>query len=265
MNLRAMLLAALHRAALDALQILHHNLTCIHGFSKGHQSLRGDVEEVPCYGSLSIPQPLQKAAGRAGANTSNSSFNLADTCPVMVECTSSDIQCFVRFWLNGHKEILNSRIYANYCSSSFKLWDIDLNGQDNIPLLTNEFEFGVTPSAAGNWATFEISLYSPNRQTILGKVEITFPADGRSDFLKNSQSPSPCRFGGSIKTNNVSEQRTGNLTRELEFCSDCSIEFVGESCWCCEFWASTEYNFGEPVGGLAISETNLWQLGVFCS
>jgi len=184
-----MLLAAPNRVPLDSLQILHHNLASIHRFSKGHQSLRSGVEEVPCYGGLSVPQPLKEAAGRAGANTSDFCLSLSDACSMMVECASSDIQCFVRFWLNGHKKILNSRINADYGSGGFDFWNSNFYSQDDVPLLASEFEFGVAPSAVRDWTTFEVSSYSKDCQAILGEVEVAFPADGHCDFLENCQLP----------------------------------------------------------------------------
>jgi len=61
------------------------------------------------------------------------------------------------------------------------------------------------------------------------------------------------------------EQGAGNLAWEFELCSDCGVEFAGKSCWCGKLLPSVEYDLGEPVGGIAICNTNFNQFGVFCS
>jgi hypothetical protein len=239
-------------AVANASEVFHHDSLCTNRLGKSNQSLTCDVEHLMRYGFFSSTQTLQATMSRASANAGYFGSGLTDTKTTMVKCSTLDIQGFVRFWFYGCQQVLLSTVNTNNSPLGFHLWNVDVDGENKIPLPIEQFELAVTPLTNGNATAFVFGDGTPDGHSVASDVEVSLPADRHVELLVDSEVPLLIGLHCPVGGNDVSEETASDLAWELELLTDASVELSrkrGRRRW----FASVKDNFGQPVGSVAVS------------
>lgn len=238
-------------AVANASEVFHHNRPCSDRLGKSNQLLRSNVKHLMRYGFFSSTQPFQKATSGASANAGYFGSGLTNTKSAMVKRSTTDIQGFVRFRFYGSQQVLLPTVNSNDGSFGFSLWNVDVDSEDEIPLLTDEFQLGVAPLTNGDVTVFVIGNSSPDGKFVASNVEVSLPADRHVELLVDGEVPLFVGLHRPVGGNDVSKEATSNLRGQLELLTNGSVELSrqgGRRRW----FASVENDFGQPVGSIAV-------------
>jgi len=242
----------------NASEVFHHNSLCTNRFSKSNQSLTCDVEHLLRYGFFSSTQTLQATMSRASANAGYFGSGLTDTKATMIKFTTLDIQGSIGFWFYGSEQVLLSTVNADNGSFGFSLWNVNMDGKDKKTGFANELQFGVTPTAFWNVATFVFGSSSPDGHPVASQVEVTLPANRHVEFLVDGEVPLLVRLHHPIGGDDVSKEATSDLAGKLELLTNDAVELTRQrsrSAW----FALCEDDFGQPVGSVAVGNGDFQQ------
>lgn len=258
-----MFLPTIKRAITDTFKVFHHDTSCIDRFGESHQLLGSNMEEVLRYGFFLPAQSFQQTFSRRRANTSDFRSYLSDASSAIVKGTTTDIQGLAALGYDRYEQVLDPRIHTNDGSCIFAIRNIDLDSEDEEPSVADKFETRIRPITFRDYSALVLSLCSPDRQSLATDIEVTFPANGDDDLLEDGEFPLAVGFHAPVGGDNMTEQGATDLARKLEFLPDCCVELVGEACGCFHDLAVVD-DVRKPVGGIAIGNADLGQLGVVC-
>ena len=248
-------------AVSDRTQILNHDRTSIDRPSKSHYLLTCKMTKFLRYGSFLAAQPPQEAASGTSANASNFCSGLSNLFSLMVEGSAFYIQSFVSLGVEAGHQVFDARIDSNNSAFCLKFRDLNFDRKDNIPVFPNSLESGVGPLAFGHGSVLVVELLTPDGESLGREVEIPPPADRNVQFLELSQLPSFVSFCCSVRSDDMSEQRTSDLTWELEIFSHSPVELVRESRWRFDL-ISFVYDTGQPICCVLVGRSNFEEIGV---
>jgi hypothetical protein len=218
------------------------------------------MQHVLRYGLFSATKPLEKALRGASSNAGYFISGLSNAKPSVVKRSSFYIESFIGFGIDGTEDVFLSSVDSNNASFGFGFWDIDFDGQVQVPYLVDEFKFGVGPTTFGQSSGLIDDEFFPNGQTLAADVEVTFPANRYDEFGVFGEAPFLVGSHGAIGRGDVAEEGAGDLGRQLKFFSDGGVEFFGETVRAWWMIPSTEDDLREPVASVPVSNRNVVEL-----
>lgn len=233
------------RTVSNVLQVLYHDLSRSDLNRVADQLFTRAVKQRGGYGSLVPGHPAKQASGRLGANRLDSRTGAADTRATVIQFTTVVEKWFGVCGVGGDKHSLHAHVHTDNAALCLGFGNLDLVGKDQIPLLTDAFEFGVFPTAIWKRTRiFNSQKFAPKRDTFIGAVEISFPNNRQHIAGELCQSPTVvglCRFVGSA---DGLAEGTGKLRRQthlpevgvVDFCQPIRVQLLG-----------LEGNAGKPV------------------
>lgn len=238
--------------AFESSQVFHDDGFCSNTICKSNQLLTRNMQHVLRYGLFSSTKPLKKTFSGTSSNAGYFGLGLSDAKPAMIKRSSFDIESFVCFRINGTKDILLASVYSNDASFGFGVWNFNLDGQTQVPILADEFEFGVGPSTFWQGYGLVGDETFPDSQTLVADVEVTFPTNWYDEFGVFSEAPFFVGPHRTIGRDDMAKERAGNLGRQLELFSDGGVEFFGKMVRAWRMITSFEDDLREPVASISV-------------
>lgn len=224
------------RTVSKVLQVLHHDFSCSDFNRVADQCLGAHMREMGGYGSLVSRHSAKQASGRLGANRLDSRTGAADTRTTVIQFTTVEEKWFGVCGVGGDKHSLHAHVHTDNTTFGFGFWNLHLMRKDQIPLLTDTFEFGIfPPTVRERPRIFNNQKLSPKCDAFFGAVEIPLPNNRQHGASKLCQPPTVvglCRFVGG--TDGLTEG-TGQLRGQTHlpevgvvgFCQPIRVQLLG--------------------------------------
>jgi len=236
------------RTVSNVREFFYHDLSCPDLNRVADQCLRGGVQEHSGYGSLVPGHPSQEPPGISGANRLDSRTSASDARTTVIQFTPVVEKWFSVCRVGSDKHSLYSHIDSDNTALGPRLWNLNLAGEDQIPLLAHTFEPGILPSSIGHGARVGNGKdLSPKCNSFIGAVEIPLPDNRHHGASELGQAPFLVSLGRLVGSTHSLAQRTSQLRRKAHlaevgvvgFCESVRVQFL-----------SFEGNFRKPVRGL---------------
>ena len=229
-------------------QVFYHDLPRFDFNGVANQCLTCLVEQVRGYGSLVPGHPSQEPPGIFGANRLDSRTSASDARTTVIQFTPVVEKWFGGCRVGSDKHSLYSHINSDNTALGPRLWNLNLTGEDQIPLLAHTFELGILPTSIGHGTRVGNGKnLSPKCNSFIGAVEIPLPDNRHHGASELGQAPSLVSLGRLVGSTHSLAQRTSQLRRKAHltevgvvgFCESVRVQLL-----------SFEGNFRQPVRGL---------------
>ena len=121
----------------DIRQVLHHYLPGSDFNRILDQCLRGDMQQMPRYGSLIPGHPAKQASGRLGANGLDGCAGAPDTGSTVIQLSAMVEKCFGVLAIGCDKHALGPHIDPDNRTGLLRSGDLNFMGKKKEPLLAD--------------------------------------------------------------------------------------------------------------------------------
>lgn len=229
-------------------EFFYHDLSCAEFNRVADQCLRGGVQEHSGYGGLVPRHPSQEPPGILGANRLDSRTNASDARTTVIQFTPMEEKCFSVGRVGRHQHALDAHIHPDNATFGLQFWNFNLITEAQIPLFADPLELGILPrSIRERSAVLDCEKLTPERDALLGAVEIPMPHNGHYGAVESRQSPTLGCLGRVVGSAHGLAQRTSQLRRKAHLAEVGVVGFgkpIGIKL------LSFEGNFRQPVCGL---------------
>ena len=246
-------------------QVFHDDTSGSNRLSKGDYSLTCEMTEFLRYGLFSSAESFKKTISGASSYTSNPCSCLTEPKATMVQTPTVNIQSLSCLGINGSQQVLLSTINTHDCSSCLCFRNFNFNCQNQIPNAIDQLQLGVRPVEQWQRFGFVRNGFAPKSQSFcFGAIEVSFPANRNALLFVDCQTPLTVGLHCSVSPDDLTEQRTSNLTWKFKSFSDGLVKFIGQYGGRRGF-ATVEYDLGKPVKCFKIVGSHFGVFGILRS
>jgi hypothetical protein len=193
------------------------------------QGLRGNMHEMFRNGSLFVCKADKESPRRTSAYGLNLSPTKSDRFSQVIKfSTMEEKRCSVR-GVRGNKHPLDARIHSY--NTTFFSWFryFFLITKDQVQFISDFFKFRVLPILDRVLGMMQGNGFTPKGNTFSTAIEITFPNQGDSGILKDSQFPSFVGLSSFIGCGNMLAYTASKLTGKIKLTTKYWIIGLGKS------------------------------------
>lgn len=217
------------------------------------QLFRRKVEQRIRYGCLVPGHPSQESPGGLGANGLDGGAGAPDARTAVVKPTAFEEKCFGVAGVGGGHQAFHAKVHANHTTIIFEFRDLNLVGEDKIPLLPDAFNLGILPSRLRDTGANQFDWFSENGHALFVSGEVPSVSHRHGRFPVYRQFPAIVGFCGLVGGGNLTEKGASQLRRNLEFIPNRPVELLLEFSRI-EFF-HLENNWRQPVQCVKIPDT----------
>ena len=193
-------------------QVFHHDPPRTHTDRVANQCLTCPMEQVRGYGCLVARQSPKETPGTTGANRLDGGADAPDATTVVVQHPTAIEKCPGIPRIGRRKQPLHPRIDSDNGPRRFRLRNLDLIGQDQIPLATDPLELGILPAKTRQRPGIQNRKnLAPQRHPAPATGKIPLPDQRHDGAAVNRQNPPVVGLGRLIRGSHRLAQRTRQL------------------------------------------------------
>lgn len=190
-NLRTKVLPLTQRTVSNILQVFYHDSPSSNFNRVSDQILTCHMKQVIRYGSLAPGHPFQESSGTSGSNRLDSGTGAPDTRATVIQCATVEEKRFSVSRVGGDKHPLNSHVNTNNAPNRFRLLNLNLVSQVQIPIISDALNLGVFPRTLWERARIiDCQNIPPKRNSLPCAIKVSAPHHGNCLAREFSQPPS---------------------------------------------------------------------------
>jgi hypothetical protein len=249
--------AFINRTISDVGEVLQHNLSCAVFNCVRDQGLRGNMQEMFCYGCFVAPEPPEEAMSGTRANSLNFSASESDTGSMMVEDSSPVENGFAVFGVCGNEHALYSKVSAYDTAFCFNLRNVNFVREKEVPNSVYEFDLGILPSSIRD-ISFELNKGAPDGGSFLCAPEIPVVDDRNNVLFEHSKFPAFQTQSSFIGGSDLFTSAASELASQLKLLPERSVMGLGNSV--AVQVLGLEDNLREPVHSQQVTGADIFEI-----
>lgn len=223
-NLASQVFPLTQRPVPDIAEVLNGNRSCSIGDRVSNQLFRGSMEQRFCYGCLMATHASEKTPRAFGANRLDGHTFASNAGAAMVFHPAFKKECSVVSRVCSYQESLDPEVHTNNTALGLGFGNINLVGEDQIPLFTSTFELGILPPGFRDSRMIQDNRLPEYRDALPVLQEVAAEGQRQRGALVNSEVPLAGRLHRLVAGRHLPEEGAGKLGRQLKLLADDGVE-----------------------------------------
>ena len=250
------------RTVSDVRQVFHDNTPCSNFNRVANQCFRSDMQEMSRYGSFVTTHASQETPGRPSTNGLNSSASAPDARTAVIQHPAMKEKCFGVCAVGSDQHPLDPHVNAHNAALLLRVWDFNLVGEKQIPLLANPLELRIFPVFWQRAWIVDHKQLTPKGDSFFRPIEITLPNYRHYRTREFCKFPFACGLGCLVSGTDNFAEGTRKLGWEVHPTQACvmslgqtvGVKFLG-----------IKHNFGNPISRFQPNAEHLVSFSAACN